>query len=136
MPFASEAQKRFMYAQHPEIAKRWSAEEERGGSQHFRPSPTSESNESLRSGVKKLPRLPGVKRDFAHLRPSQSTRHPPAGSSTPNEREAMQEAKVQFVHGSRHTEFGVPRTHTGLRGRDVRAGERAIVAGGAGSVRS
>lgn len=26
MPFQSQAQRRFMYAKHPEIAKRWSAE--------------------------------------------------------------------------------------------------------------
>jgi hypothetical protein len=26
MPFKSDAQRRFMYARHPEIAKRWSAE--------------------------------------------------------------------------------------------------------------
>lgn len=26
MPFKSEAQRRFMYAKHPEIAKRWSRE--------------------------------------------------------------------------------------------------------------
>ena len=26
MPFQSEAQRRFMYAKHPEIAKRWSRE--------------------------------------------------------------------------------------------------------------
>lgn len=26
MPFKSEAQRRFMYAEHPDIAKRWSAE--------------------------------------------------------------------------------------------------------------
>jgi hypothetical protein len=126
MPFASEAQKRFMYAQHPEIAKRWSAEEGRGGSQRFKPSPSSESNESPRNGVTKLSRLPGVERDFAHLKPSQAARHPPAGKASPNEREAMQETGVQFVHGSRHTELGVPGAHTGLRGRDVRIGEKAI----------
>jgi len=27
MPFQSEKQKKYMYAKHPEIAKRWSAEE-------------------------------------------------------------------------------------------------------------
>jgi len=30
MPFASEKQRRFMYARHPEIAKRWSEEEKQG----------------------------------------------------------------------------------------------------------
>lgn len=29
MPFKSEKQRRFMYAKHPEIAKRWSEEEEK-----------------------------------------------------------------------------------------------------------
>jgi len=30
MPFKSEAQRRYMYANHPKIAKRWSAEEKSG----------------------------------------------------------------------------------------------------------
>ena len=30
MPFKSEAQRRFMYAQHPAIAKRWSAKTPKG----------------------------------------------------------------------------------------------------------
>ena len=30
MPFASEKQRRFMYARHPEIAERWAAEEKKG----------------------------------------------------------------------------------------------------------
>lgn len=30
MPFKSEAQRRFMYAKHPEIAKRWSNEAKKG----------------------------------------------------------------------------------------------------------
>lgn len=29
MPFKSEAQRKFMYAQHPDIAKKWSAEEKK-----------------------------------------------------------------------------------------------------------
>lgn len=29
MPFKSDKQRRFMYAKHPEIAKRWTAEEEK-----------------------------------------------------------------------------------------------------------
>jgi hypothetical protein len=31
MPFRSEAQRRFMYSQHPRIAERWSREAERTG---------------------------------------------------------------------------------------------------------
>jgi hypothetical protein len=31
MPFVSEKQKRFMFAQHPDIAKRWVAESKREG---------------------------------------------------------------------------------------------------------
>jgi hypothetical protein len=29
MPFKSEKQRKFMYAQHPEIAKKWSKEEDK-----------------------------------------------------------------------------------------------------------
>jgi hypothetical protein len=44
MPFRSEKQRRFMFAKHPEIAKRWAAEEheekheapsEKGRTEHF-----------------------------------------------------------------------------------------------------
>ena len=36
MPFQSEKQRRFLYAKHPEIAKRWSAEEKAGKSKKRR----------------------------------------------------------------------------------------------------
>lgn len=61
----------------------------------------------------------GTQRDFGGLRPSQSARHVPASKGTPNEREAMEEFPVDFVHGSRHRELGAPRARTGLQGRDV-----------------
>lgn len=125
MPFKSEAQKRFMFAEHPQVAKRWVNELGRGGSQKFSLAKTSESHEVNKLGVSSAPRIPGVKRDFSHLKPSQSARHLPKGPK-PNERESMQEAPVTYVSGSRHSELGKPMHHTGIKGRDQAAGERAI----------
>lgn len=123
MPFLSEAQKRFMFMEHPEIAHRWAREEGRG-SQSFRPSLKSESGETWKRGTERVARLPGVRRDFGGLRPNASARFKPARKPFPNLRESDKEEGVTFVPGSRHRELGVPREHVGLRGRDVRAAER------------
>lgn len=121
MPFVSGRQERFMWAQHPDIARRWTSEfgSFKSTRQAFKASPESESGESWRPGVKKGPRLPGAKRDFAKLTPSASARHKPASSRTPNEQEAMAEQPTVFQHGSRHSELGKPEALGGLRRRDV-----------------
>lgn len=131
MPFVSPQQERFMWARHPSIAKRWASEfgSFRAGSQHFKPSPQSESHETWAKGKLKLPRVPGPDRDFSHLKPSQSARHLPKGPK-PNEKEAMDEGPgVQFMHGSRHSELGVAKAHKGLKGRDQKMAETALIAG-------
>jgi hypothetical protein len=114
-----------MFAEHPEIAKRWVNELGAGGSQKFSPAKTSESHEVNRLGVAKLPRPSGAKRDFSHLKPSQAARHLPRGPK-PNEKESMQEAPVSYVSGSRHSELGKPIHHVGVKGRDQVTAERAI----------
>lgn len=132
MPFASAKQERWMRANHPAIAARWTSEFgtfKGGGSQHFKASPKSESSETWKRGVQTQPKLPGVKRDFAHLTPSQSARHKPASKSTPNEKEAMQEPPgLELMHGSRGSELGVAKRKPGLRGRDERMAESALPA--------
>ncbi len=119
-----------MYSQHPEIAKRWTSEFgtfNGGGSQHFKKSPKTESDETWKKGVSEQPKLPGVKRDFAHLKPDQSARHTPAAA---NERESMAEGVgVQFMHGSRGSELGASKRKPGLRGRDERMAETALPPG-------
>ena len=131
MPFQSQAQRAFMYANHPDIAKRWEqlTPKDHKLPQHVRQE-TSESHETWKPAVAKLPRHPGAKRDFSHLTPSQSARHVPANKPRPNEIEAMKEEPVQFIHGSRHEELGTPKRKIG---QAHRAAEKAIVPRKAGA---
>ena len=65
-----------MWAEHPDIARRWTSEfgSFKGQRQNFKPSPSSESEESQKKGQVKLPRVPEVKRDFGPLHPSAKAR--------------------------------------------------------------
>jgi hypothetical protein len=126
MPFASSRQERFMFAEHPDIAKRWSSEfgSFKSTGQAFKPSPRSESHEVWAKGVDHKPRLPGVKRDFKGLTPSEIDRHHPKAAS---ESEAMSEGQgTTFQHGSRHHELGEPEKLQGLRRRDVLSASRQL----------
>ncbi len=121
MPFQSQAQRSFMYANHPEIAKRWETVTPKD---HGLPkrignaNPQSESHETWKKGVQRLARKPGAQRDFGMLKPSQVARH--KLSKAANEKEAEGETPVAFTAGSRHSELGKPEHPTGLTGRDVR----------------
>jgi hypothetical protein len=125
MPFQSRAQERFMWAEHPELARKWSSEfGSFRGSQNFKPSPKSESHETWKLGVAKLARKPGALRDFGALKPSAQARFSPRRAKFPNQLESDKETGVQFVPGSRHVELGKPKEHTGPKGRDTRIAER------------
>ena len=51
MPFQSEKQRRFLHANHPEIAKRWERDYANGGiSNHFRRRPLQEGGQLVKSG--------------------------------------------------------------------------------------
>jgi len=80
---------------HPELASRWS--EPGRGSQMFRPSPQSASEESQRPGVARLPRPGGGKRDFGPLTPSAAARH--AYSGPASEKDSMSEGEGVQAHG-------------------------------------
>lgn len=125
MPFQSASQRAFMYANHPDIAKRW---EQLTPKDHKLPphvrQETSESAETWKPKTASLPRVGGAKRDFSHLTPSQSARHQPANKPSPNEIEAMKEEPVQYIHGSRHSELGTPKRKIGPTHR---AAEQAII---------
>jgi hypothetical protein len=102
VPFASQAQRAFMYENHPDIAKRWEAVTPRGKlPEHVIPNanPSSESNESPKPGLKKLPRTPEVKRDFGPLHPSAKSRL--KTSHTASTKESDEEDAVEFHPGSR-----------------------------------
>jgi hypothetical protein len=113
MAFAHSAQQLWMLKHHPGVARRWTAEEGKGGSQKFRLSPRSaDSAKPERSDMT----------DFKMLVPSHVARHTPKRA---NEREAMGEGHgVSFQFGSRHRELGVPEAPGGFAGRDVKQAER------------
>jgi hypothetical protein len=97
LPFVSGKQERWMYQNHPDIAKRWTAE---FGStkqrQNFKPSPSSESNETPKLGQPTLPRRPEVKRDFGPLHPSTKARL--KTSSQASTKESDEEDAVEAHH--------------------------------------
>ena len=82
MPFESQAQRNWMYANHPAMAARWESvtpkgklpEHKSNTKQRFAPSKPSESEESPKPGLPKLQRKNEVKRDFGPLHPSAKSR--------------------------------------------------------------
>lgn len=107
MPFASKAQQRFMFAKHPQIAKRWAKEFGVPASLPNHVGGASKSNEIVSPGGDHIPRLPGVKRDFGMLRPSAKARMTISRPASLVESE--KEDGVTFVPGSRHRDLGAPR---------------------------
>ena len=140
MPFASKAQANFMFANHPDIAKRWAGAYgvPKGLPKHVskqafhrlmpKANAKSESEEIQKPGVPKAPRIPGAKRDYGMLHPSTKAR---MGISKPaDEKESSQEGPVEFVHGSRHRELGTPKhpsSKSSFRGRDVEVAHRKSI---------
>jgi hypothetical protein len=90
------AQAAWLRQNHPELAGRWV--EPGKGSQMFRASPVSASEESPNPRTVKLPRKSGQPRDFSMLVPGPVARHTPAAAS---EQEAMREGGVEAHLGSR-----------------------------------
>jgi hypothetical protein len=122
MPFRSGAQERFMFAEHPSIAKRWLREYGQPRKLSPKVNPESQTNETQGPKKDHVPRLPGTKRDFKGLSPSQSARHVPKRAT---EAEAMSEGHgVELMPGSRHRELGTPENHKGFTGRDVKVALR------------
>ncbi len=122
MPFQSQAQRAFMYANHPDLARKWEAvtPKDQGLPKKIgNANPhTDDSHETWQKGVQRLQRKPGAQRDFGMLHPSQVARH--KLSKAANEKEAEGETPVSFTAGSRHQELGKPEHPTGLTGRDVK----------------
>lgn len=122
MPFASKAQARFMFATHPQIAKRWAREFGVPSSLPQHVGGRSQSNESPSPKVARLPRRSGTARDFGPLSPGPKAR---MKLSVPaSELEAMKEGPVTYVPGSRHRELGAPLKERGMRARDSNKARR------------
>jgi len=119
MPFLSSAQRVFMESEHPDIARRWSIEKSSraGQRQNVKASPSSESHETYRPGVKRLPRLPGVKRDFGMLKPSAVARH--AYAKPASETDSMSEGQGVRAHvPARPGKMSLTGGYSGLLRRD------------------
>jgi hypothetical protein len=127
MPFKSRKQEAFLWANHPDIARRWLRESGSGQQRSLGPktNPSSESHETWKQGMAQLPRKPGELRDFGMLKPSAEARMTPKSKKSPNLKESDKEVGIQFVHGSRGTKLGKTKDHpAGLRGRDTRVSTR------------
>lgn len=125
MPFQSQAQRRWMYATHPAMAKRWEALTPKGQQLPGHVSPDSTSEETNKPGVRKLPRPAGPKRDFAHLVPNQKARM--RISEPSSEKEAMEENPVRAATGARSGKMSLAEEHPALHRRDILAAHRKKV---------
>jgi hypothetical protein len=124
VPFVSQAQRSWMYSNHPKMAARWEAVTPKGQQLPGHSSPDSTSEETNARGVRRLPRRPGAQRDYAHLSPDQFARH----TGRASEREAMSEGRPEahFPDG-RGEKMSLSAAYTGLQGRDVKRAARSRV---------
>ena len=97
MPFLSQAQRGFMYANHPDIAKRWERLTPKG--QELPAQHGTSSEESPNPKIQKLPRKSEQKRDYGMLAPSSKSRFKISGPA--NEKESSEEWGVEAHTGSR-----------------------------------
>ena len=122
MPFQSQAQRAFMYANHPSVAKRWEAvtPKDQKLPQHVSGSGTS-SEESPNPRIQRLPRPKN--RDFRHLHPGPVKRL--KLSSRASETDAMEEKPTEAHSKGERGKMSL-RYHdeSRLQGRDVRKAER------------
>ncbi len=113
-----------MYSQHPAIAKRWEALTPKNRDLPKHDHSESESEESERPGVPRLPRKSGGARDFKILHPSEISRHKESKPSS--ERESMSEAPLEaHTSGERGKMSLKYKDESRLQGRDIRKAERS-----------
>ncbi len=112
-----------MFANHPAMARRWESVTPKGKlPQHVGGS--SESNETNRPGVPRLPKRPGKLRDFGGLVPNQKARH--KESHPADEKESMQEKPLErHTRAERGKMSNVYRDESRLQGRDIKRAERS-----------
>jgi hypothetical protein len=112
MPFRSQAQRAFMFSQHPGLAREFEAATPKGSKLPARVGLGSQSNESPALNRTRVRRV--AARDFLQ---------PKAGL----ERGAMKQGPVSYQPSSRGRELGAPSKPGGLQGRDVRVAAAALV---------
>ncbi|HXJ92604.1 MAG TPA: hypothetical protein VMT20_06945 [Terriglobia bacterium] len=124
MPFQSQAQRAFMYARHPQIARRWESLTPKGQKlpEHVSGHGTS-SEESPNPGIQKLPRKSGAKRDFGNLHPGPIARMKISKSAS--EPEAMAEKPSEaHTKGERGKMSLKYHDESRLQGRDIKVAAR------------
>ncbi len=123
MPFKSQAQRAFMYENHPGLAKRWERLTPKNRDLPKHDHSESESEETNKPGVPRLPRKNGSKRDFGGLRPNPQARHRESHPS--NEKESMEEKPVEASNAG---EKGILKLRyhdeSRLQGRDIKQAVR------------
>ncbi len=124
MPFKSQAQRAYMYSEHPALARRWEklTPKNRDLPKHDHSESTTE--ESQRPGVARLPRPPASKRDFGGLVPNEKARHRESHPS--QESESMGEKPLEAANAGERGKLNLKyRNESRLQGRDIRQAERS-----------
>ena len=124
MPFQSQAQRAFMYSQHPAIAKRWERVTPKDRDLPKHDHSESESEESQKKGVPRLPRKPAPKRDYGMLHPGPKARLKTSRQTSEAEAdgETHPEAHSRGERGKMSLKY---HDESRLQGRDITAAERS-----------
>ncbi len=123
MPFKSQAQRAYMYSQHPALARRWEKLTPKNRDLPKHDHSDSESNESQKPGILRLPRKSGVQRDFGGLKPNAKARH--RESRPANEPESMEEKAVEASNAGEHGKLKLKyKDESRLQGRDIKQAVR------------
>ncbi len=123
MPFKSSSQRAYMYATHPALARRWEKLTPKNRDLPKHDHSDSESNESQKPGVPRLPRKNGAKRDFGGLHPNAKARH--RESHPANEPESMEEKAVEASNAGEHGKLRLKyKDESRLQGRDIKTAAR------------
>jgi len=124
VPFKSQAQRAFMYSQHPAIARRWEKLTPKNRDLPRHDHSESESEESNKPGVPRLPRKSGLKRDFGVLHPGPKARLKLSHAAT--EEDSMEEKRTEaHTKGERGKMSLKYHNESRLQGRDIRNAERS-----------
>ena len=124
MPFKSQAQRAYMYANHPAIARRWEAVTPKNQRLPKHDAVDSRSEESPNPRIQRLPRKSGKQRDFANLTPSPKARL--KLSKQASEMEPMEEKRTEaHTKGERGKMSLKYHDESRLQGRDIRKAERS-----------
>ncbi len=124
MPFKSQAQRAFMYENHPGLAKRWERLTPKNRDLPKHDHSESQSEESNKPGILKLPRKNGKARDFTHLTPNMRQRHKESHPSS--EKESMGETPLEASNAGERGKLNLPyKNESRLQGRDIKTAERS-----------